>query len=98
MSNIESIHQFSDNLKTNNDLQIELAKIMSNNSDFSDNDVVEWVIKYSAKFRELILKKSTENPSFWSEVENLDMRKEILNELKTELEFYEEDSSEKLAA
>lgn len=95
MNNHENLNQFSENIKLNNLLQIELVERLYPNTVITDEKVTQWVIQYSSKFRDLVAKISSENPNFWSDVKNEDTKVNILKELESQL--YHDDDFKKAA-
>lgn len=104
MSNLESVNEFSQHLRLNNILQIELAKMKDTetetvlDSDLSGSKLSEWINNYSEKFREIISKKSSENSNFWNDLEDIELRKEILKNIAIELYSEPDSDLEKIAA
>lgn len=95
MNNFETAKDVGSHLRSNNQIQIELVKRQKTDGNIEDALMV-WANNYSAKFREVLERKLSENSNFWTDLENPELREKMLQEIESEL--YQDDSLEKLAA
>ena len=98
MNNLESANEFSNHLRLNNMIQIELAEMKNVDSVLSEETLSKWVSDHSEKFIEIVSKKASENPNFWSDLEDKELRKQILQDIAEILYLDNEPNLDKKAA